>query len=92
MHNDNISQNGPRFHGRLDQLPVTARKELSNPAFKWTAASVYGLRRCGRLGFQTGPDVAARVSEADEHQIVIAKLELAAEIAAVAHRAKGGAP
>jgi hypothetical protein len=80
MHNDNISQNGPRFHGRLDQL------------FKWTAASVYGLRRCGRLGFQMGPDVAARVSEADERQIVVAKLELAAEIAAMAEHAKGSAP
>jgi hypothetical protein len=71
----NSSQSGRSFFGRhddlwyFDRLPPTARQALAEAAFNWAAGWVYSQWRHGKRGFKTGPEVAARVVEADASQI-----------------------
>ena len=72
---DNATQGGCAFRGRrddlwyLEQLPPSARQALYDAAFDWAAGWVYTRWKRGTPGFKTGPEVAARIAEADAQQI-----------------------
>jgi hypothetical protein len=71
----NASQGGSGWQGRhpdlwyYDRLPPTARAALAGAAFDWSSGWLYGQWRRGKPGFQTGPDIAAKVAAADARQI-----------------------
>ena len=73
---DNASQQTSRvFRGRhddfwyYDRLPPTARKALAEAAFDWASGWAYGAWQRGKKGLATGPDIAARIAQADARQI-----------------------
>jgi Family of unknown function (DUF6525) len=72
----NASQGGRAFGGwrpdlwYFDKLPPTARTALANAAFNWSSGAFHGPWRRGVPGYTTGAAVAARIAEADAHQIV----------------------
>jgi len=71
----NATQGGRAFRGRhndfwyFDRLPMIARLALANAAFNWSSGAIYGRWQRGLYGFKTGVDIAARIAEADAHQI-----------------------
>jgi hypothetical protein len=63
----------------FDRLPPTARKALANAAFEWASGWFYTRWKRGKHGFQTGPDIAARVAEWDARWIVSERQQIASK-------------